>query len=124
MSEKFDIGARGEQLAANYLSLHGFAIVERNWRAGCGQAEHGEIDLIARRNGVLHFVEVKSRVGCDFDGDFSPEQAFTASKRSVVTRTAEKYIAITGYQGDVALDLCAINFLPDGTHRLRYFELI
>lgn len=123
MSENFDIGARGEQLAADYLSSSGFTIVERNWRAGSGQREHGEIDLIAQRQGVLHFVEVKSRVGDNFDGDFSPEQAFTASKRNVVTRTAEKYIAMTEYHGDVALDLCAINFLPDGTHRLRFFEL-
>ena len=37
------VGRYGEDLAARYLSTHGFAVLERNWRC-----ELGEIDIVAR----------------------------------------------------------------------------
>lgn len=54
-------GAEGERLAAEYLLKEGFDLLHRNWRNG-----RCEIDLVARRDGVLHIIEVKSRAA---DGD-------------------------------------------------------
>ncbi len=51
------IGRMAEDLACEYLILHGHTIVERNWRSG-----HLEIDIISLDGAGLHFVEVKSRV--------------------------------------------------------------
>lgn len=49
-------GRIGEQAAAHYLQLHGYEILEQNWRC-----RSGEIDLIASREEELVFVEVRSR---------------------------------------------------------------
>lgn len=49
-------GRTGEMLAALWLQLHGWRIVGRRVRT-----RRGEIDLIAKRRGVLAFVEVKTR---------------------------------------------------------------
>ena len=49
-------GAAGEQSACDYLQGRGWAILERNFRRG-----PGEIDVIARRRGLIAFVEVKRR---------------------------------------------------------------
>ena len=56
MNDKKTLGNWGEDKAALYLRLHGYRIVERNFR--CRQ---GEIDVIARKGGVIAFVEVKLR---------------------------------------------------------------
>lgn len=49
-------GDRAEAAAAEYMLRHGFSIVARNWRT-----KAGEIDIVAKKEGVIHFVEVKYR---------------------------------------------------------------
>jgi putative endonuclease len=56
MEGKPKTGASGERIAAEYLILSGYRIVERNYRSG-----HLELDLIAEKSGCLAFVEVKTR---------------------------------------------------------------
>ncbi len=53
-------GRRGERRAAWWLRLKGYRILAQGFRLGVG-----EIDLVARRGGVLAFVEVKSRPDLD-----------------------------------------------------------
>ncbi len=55
-------GNDAEELATRFLTEAGFVIVERNYYA----RKLGEIDIIAHRDGVWHFIEVKS-AGRDFD---------------------------------------------------------
>ena len=52
-----ELGAIGEELAANYLVKSGYRLLHRNWRlkGGC------EIDIVAFKDNALHFVEVKTR---------------------------------------------------------------
>lgn len=71
------VGRRGEQLAADYLELLGWRILDRNWRCPAG-----ELDLVALEPGdggrdCLVFVEVKCRTGSGF-GD--PLEAITVAK--------------------------------------------
>ena len=54
--DKRSLGQFGEEQAARYLRRRFYTILERNFRC-----RFGEIDLIARRGGVLAFVEVKLR---------------------------------------------------------------
>jgi putative endonuclease len=49
------VGTLGETIATKYLYTHGYQIIARNYRKKCG-----ELDIIAKKEGVLHFVEVKS----------------------------------------------------------------
>lgn len=49
------VGRRGETLAAEYLQRHGFTILQRNYRFA-----RAEIDIVAEKDGLLVFVEVKT----------------------------------------------------------------
>ncbi len=57
-------GRRSEALAALFLRLKGYRILARNFRH-----RRGEIDIIAMRNQLLVFVEVKQRTGAAADLD-------------------------------------------------------
>ena len=60
MSRQHRIGAEGEKRAQLYLRRKGYAIRETNW-----SSIFGELDIIAEKQGVLVFVEVKARRGAD-----------------------------------------------------------
>ena len=77
-------GQAGERAVAAYLEARGHRVIERNWR---GQG--GEIDLITRCDGTLHFVEVKTRSSDDFGGGWD---ALSDSKCRRIARTAEAYL--------------------------------
>lgn len=55
MAEHNEIGKIGEDIAVTFLMKQGFKILERNYRVRVG-----EIDIIAKKDNVLRFVEVKS----------------------------------------------------------------
>jgi len=54
-TQKQEVGLIGENCACTYLERHGYKVIERNYRK-----KYGEIDIIATKEGVLHFIEVKS----------------------------------------------------------------
>lgn len=54
-TEKQKIGRLGEDIAVKYLENKGFSVIERNYLKKCG-----EIDIIAKKAGITHFIEVKS----------------------------------------------------------------
>jgi len=74
-------GDRAEETAAAFLMARGCRIVARNV-----SSRFGEIDIVAERGGVLHFVEVKSGTG------FEPIYNITPAKLSRLTRTIEWYL--------------------------------
>ena len=84
MNDQMERGSWGEDRAARYLRLHGYRIVERNFR--CRQ---GEIDIIAERYGELCFVEVKTRQGFDYG---RPCESINEEKKQHIRRTAKEYI--------------------------------
>ena len=106
------IGQRGEEIAARFLLSEGFDLLHRNWRSN-----HHELDLVARKAGILHFVEVKSR---STGGLTTPEEALTPAKFRSLCAAARAYIAAYRLDAEVQFDLITIEFNPDGTHTLRY----
>lgn len=81
---KRSLGAKKEQIAADYLKSQGYLIVETNFR--CRQ---GEIDLIGRDGGYLVFVEVKYRS----DGRAGePEEAVNRAKQWTILQVARYYL--------------------------------
>lgn len=88
MHPAHETGRRGEALAAAYLARRGWRILDRNWRFG-----HKEIDLIAERDAVVAFVEVKSR-GPGVWGD--PLESVTRRKRRDLETAARGWIARKG----------------------------
>ena len=79
------VGDHGEDFAAEILEDAGYQILERNYRTRVG-----EIDIIAIRDGVLHFIEVKTRTEHDFG---YPADAVTEEKQRSIRRSAECYLA-------------------------------
>jgi putative endonuclease len=78
-------GLWGERLAAQALEAHGYEIIQRNWRAATG-----EIDIVAREDGMWVFVEVKTRSSEAFE---TPEEAVTAEKEQRLYDTGLLYLA-------------------------------
>jgi putative endonuclease len=76
------VGEVGENLAEKYLRKHGYRIIERNF-----STRFGEIDLIAKKKGVLVFVEVKARLGFG-----RPEWSIDQKKIGKVKKMAECYL--------------------------------
>ena len=56
MATHNNTGLLGEQLAIEYFTKEGYQILEKNWRHS-----HWEVDIIASRQNILHFIEVKTR---------------------------------------------------------------
>lgn len=78
-------GFWGETQAAAELRRRGYAIIGRRVRVG----RRDEIDLLARRGGVLVFVEVKTRRNETFG---RPAAAVTRRKRHYLSRAAVRYM--------------------------------
>ncbi|MDE7279989.1 MAG: YraN family protein, partial [Oscillospiraceae bacterium] len=81
--DRQELGKFGENAVAYYLEKKGYRIVRRNYRV-----TGGELDIIAEKDGVIAFVEVKTR---------APEplvnglEAVTAAKKKMMIRTSEEY---------------------------------
>ncbi len=80
------LGERGETLACEELERLGYAVLRRRYRT-----RYGEIDIVAREDEVLVFVEVKARTSGDFG---HPAEAVTAKKMQRVAAMAETYLAL------------------------------
>lgn len=88
-------GDDAEELATRFLEEAGFRIVERNYYA----RKLGEIDIIAEKLGVLHFVEVKSA-----SKDFDPVYNLTAAKLRRVINSAQYYLKEKGLDLPFCID--------------------
>ena len=82
------IGDSSEGVAAKYLELHGFEVIERNWRKS-----QCEIDIVAVRGGVLYFVEVKHR-SSDLQG--GGMAAITPKKLQQMKFASQVYLHFAG----------------------------
>lgn len=81
------IGQRGEETACKYLESKGYSIIKRNFHFG----RNGEIDIIAEKDNILVFVEVKSRTN-DAYGD--PLLSINYPKQKALRKAAEGYLYI------------------------------
>ncbi len=109
MNDKKERGNWGEERAVLYLRLHGYKIVERNFR--CRQ---GEIDIIARKGDVVAFVEVKQRKNADFG---EAREFVTYSKQRRVIAAAELWLLKTGCELQPRFDVIEV-YAPEGTNTL------
>jgi len=93
-NKHISIGRLGEDVASGHLERLGFSVVERNYRK-----KWGELDIVAKKGGVLHFVEVKAgswnKVGWPKDGTerYRPEDHMHAAKRLRMGRAVQTYLA-------------------------------
>ena len=80
-------GRIGEELAAKYLIANGFLVIERNFK----EERIGEIDIIAAKDGILHFIEVKTSKNTNIFDENHTVKHFNKDKRERMIRTMERY---------------------------------
>lgn len=91
-------GNIAENKACEYLRSHGFKIVEQNFYA----KKMGEIDIIATKNSVYHFVEVKS------GEDFEPVFNITYSKINKLLKSVQYYLKVKKLDVSYSIDAIII----------------
>lgn len=106
-------GAAGERLAENYLQKLGYAVQHRNWRTS-----FYEIDVIAVRDEILHFIEVKTRHSLRYG---YPEEDVTKKKFKNMQKAAEYFLRLHPYWKRIQYDILAITCLPG--RPIEYFLL-
>ena len=84
MKNKRTIGSNYEKIAGEYLERQGYQIVEYNF-----YSRYGEIDIIAKHQGYLVFVEVKYRKN---DKSGHPFEAVSVSKQRTISKCAFYYM--------------------------------
>lgn len=109
------LGVWGESLAARHLTERGWQILTRNFRAG-----RKEIDLVALRDGVVAFVEVKTRRNRSF-GDAA--EAVTGAKQLAIASAAAVWMRQNeGVAEDYRFDVITITAAPGESPRIRHLE--
>ncbi len=94
MSSK-DTGMKAEGAAKVYLEMRGYKILEQNWRR-----PRVEIDIIAEKDKVIYFVEVKYRYDDQQGGGL---EAITPAKLISMRRGADIWVTESKWQGEYVI---------------------
>jgi putative endonuclease len=128
MAKHNEIGKMGEDVATKYLENKGFIIIDRNYRK-----KWGELDIIAQKDKVLHFVEVKSVSRKSYGGSFEKEinnyrpednmhpWKIQRLRRALQTYLLEKYRNDPLWQFDLA---CVFLDMERRVARVKFMENI
>lgn len=100
MAKHNETGAKGEQIAEDFLVNKGYFLLARNWRHN-----HKEVDLILSKDNWLVIAEVKTRKGIGYG---FPEEAVTAGKQTFLHHAAQAYFETNEGYEKVRFDVISI----------------
>lgn len=95
---EYIFGFHSEDLAADYLKSLGFEIICRNFHS-----KFGEIDIIAKKDNMYHFIEVKST-----SKDYETIYRVTQKKIYKIIKTINFYMLKFGINSDYQIDLICV----------------
>ncbi len=95
-----ETGRKAERAAVVYLEMRGFEILEQNWRR-----PRCEIDIVAKKDGTMYFVEVKYRRDDQQGGGF---EAITEAKLRQMRRGASIWVEESKWNGEYQLSAVEI----------------
>lgn len=108
------IGNIGENAVCDFLIRNGYEILKRNFTI-----KGGEIDIIAKKNNVIAFVEVKTRKPNALEDG---ESAITYKKKSFIIKTAEYYVDNYGNEDDIyRFDVAVVTADKGDIKKIRYY---
>ena len=112
------VGTIGEDYASKYLISCGYSIRDRNFRTRLG-----EMDIVAEKNTIIYFCEVKTRVG-DLHG--KPYEAVTYRKMQHIQRVAQAYLLHYGIKSSkLSIQVISVELNIDHTVKsLKMYEVI
>lgn len=105
MASHNELGRYGEELGKAYLIERGFDIIHFNWKYS-----YYEIDIIASKENILHFIEVKTRRSHRFG---MPEESVDKKKLQKLMEAAEEYLYHNPCWKHVQYDILAISMRQD-----------
>lgn len=100
MASHNDLGALGEELAADFLINAGYEILHRNWTF-----RKAEIDIIAMKDNVLAIIEVKTRSSLDYG---LPQEFVKPKKIKLLLMAINAYVEQHNISMEIRLDIIAI----------------
>ncbi|MEO7523944.1 MAG: YraN family protein [Ferruginibacter sp.] len=101
MAAHNDKGKYGEQLALEYFTRLGYNILHQNWRC-----RHWEVDIIASKNNMLYFIEVKCRSSQHFG---FPEESVSLKKIKHLIDASEEYLFMYPQWQRIQFDVLSIS---------------
>ena len=109
------LAVRGEALVSDQLASQGFSVLERNFRV-----RGAEIDIIARKDDLVCFVEVKTRRSLKRGRG---ALAVTQRKLGRMAFAAKMFLSRRGLRGLRArLDVAEVFWEDQGAHRINYYQ--
>ena len=112
MGKHNETGARGEQIAQEFLQSGGYTVLHSNWRSG-----RKEVDLIALDGEMLVFVEIKTRSSFLFG---YPEEAVSTVKQGHLRTAAKAFLRLHPQYRTVRFDVVAILLRNGLVEELRH----
>jgi len=133
MARNKQTGSLGEKIAERYLEKRGYKVLAKNW-----QNKWGEIDIVAEKNKVIHFVEVKTLHSAqakpfrsaspgpawDKQGEaFLPEDEIGQKKKKQLLKMAQIYLSANRLRLNTPcqIDILAVE-LKNGQTKIRHLE--
>jgi len=113
MNNTREIGNKAEEIAVDFLLKGGYEILERNW-----YSNHHEIDIVARKNKIVVFVEVKSRASNFIQ---EPFLAVNRNKQQMLILAANAYIRNRNINDEVRFDIISIILTQTAT-KIEHIE--
>jgi putative endonuclease len=108
------LGKEGEALAAKWLQEKGYNILYKNWRHS-----YYEVDIIAGKDQVLHFIEVKTRRNNNFG---QPEESVDEKKiRNLLSASEEFQLQYPEWKR-VQFNVLSITVHPNNTADYFFIE--
>lgn len=104
MTSHIDFGKLGEQLAEDFLITKGYAILYRNWRHS-----RYEIDIVALKDSIPHFVEVKTRSSIHYG---QPEESVNKKKIRSLLQAADEFLFRNQQYNNFRIDILSITIHP------------
>ena len=119
-TEKRKLGDIGEKIACYFLEKRNYSILKTNY-----QKRIGEIDIIAKFENSLHFIEVKTRTNFADQKYGLPQDAVTIHKQKRLIKTALFYLLENKYSDDTfwQIDVIAITIDKNsGIAKINYIK--
>ncbi len=108
---------KGEAIAREYLESKGYEILEQNYRT-----RYAEIDIVAKKENMLIFVEVRTKTGEMFG---LPEETINKKKLEKLWRNAEAYVKMKRWQGQYRIDaVCVVLNQDNSVRRMEHYQNI
>jgi putative endonuclease len=114
MSKHSKIGINGEQIAVDFLLNKGYSILFRNWRY-----EKKEVDIIAIKDDMIVFAEVKTRTGNRLQ---FPEEAVNSKKQAHLRVAAVAFADQNRNYKNIRFDIISVTMNGTVPKEIVHFE--